>query len=424
MPEAGSRPSDRPRRRPAVVVALAVTAVLAVLGVALTGPGAGAQSAGSSTTRPPSTLATTSTTASSGALSTTTTRAATGTTGTTTADRPLRIRAIGDSITAGYGFFADGTEWPVTQLLSCRPPAGEYNDRCSSNSSLGPNAPAGQPVFSADFGLGNGVAWPAQVATALGTVDYANYAVTGSEPADWMNLAPEPDAPDNGYLHDLLVRLENDDPDLVLMTLGANPLLSDFLTGPGMACSLFDDEATQRQLFLDCIDGIIADQLVSQRLIAIYIDVLAHTADAKIVVSRYYLALPAITIFEEWQGQLMVNQVNAQVDAAVASVKESGAAFAERIAISEPARFDSGWPGTGQDATCGATPAADGPSRQAFVAQVVLAARAGSEGFCPSADPWVIDGDTGIHPNRAGHAQLAAAALGVIRANGWQVPAA
>jgi lysophospholipase L1-like esterase len=421
MPEAGSPTPERSQRRPALVVAVAVVATLAIVGVTLTGPGAGAQTSASSTTRPPSTLATTSTTA-SGASSTATTRAATGTTGTTTASRPLRIRAFGDSITAGYGFFSDGTEWGVTQLLSCRPPAGEYNDRCSSNSTLGPDAPAGQPVFSADFGLGNGVAWPAQVAKALGTVDYANYAVTGSEPADWMNLAPEPDAPDNGYLHDLLVRLENDDPDLVLMTLGANPLLSDFLTGPGMACSLFDDEATQRQLFLDCIDGIISDQLVSQRLIATYIDVLAHTGNAKILVSRYYLALPAITLFDEWQGQLMVDQVNAQVDKAVASVQESGANFAERIAISQPARFDSGWPGTGQDATCGATQPADGPSRQAFVAQVMLAARAGSAGFCPSADPWIIDGDTGIHPDRDGHAQLAAAALGVIRANGWQVP--
>jgi hypothetical protein len=276
-------------------------------------------------------------------------------------------------------------------------------------------------VFSADFGLGNGVAWPAQVAKALGTSDYANYAVTGSEPADWMKLAPEPDAPDNGYLHDLLVRLENDDPDLVLMTLGANPLLADFLTGPGMACSLFSDEATQRQLFLDCIDAVIDDQLVSQRLTAIYIDLLAHTT-ADLLVSRYYLSIPSITLFDEWQAQAMVDQVNGQIDTAVAAVKESGADFAARIAVSQPPRFDSGWPGTGDDATCGANPPADGPSHQALVAQVMLAARAGNQGFCASAEPWIIDGDTGIHPNRTGHAQLAGSALAVIRANGWDVP--
>ena len=228
------------------------------------------------------------------------------------------------------------------------------NDRCSSNSSLGAGAPAGPPVFSADFGLGNNVAWPAQVANTLGVTDFANYAVTGSEPRQWMNLAPEPDQPDNGQFHDILVRLENDDPDLVLATLGANPLLADFLTGPGMACALFDDEATQRALFEDCIGAVVQENLVSQRLIAVYLDILAHTAKAKILVSHYYLTIPAITLFTEWQAQAMVDAVNGQVDTAVAAVKESGANFAERIAISDPTRFDSGWPGTGQDATCGA----------------------------------------------------------------------
>ena len=68
-------------------------------------------------------------------------------------------------------------------------------------------------------------------------------------------------------------------------------------------------------------------------------------------------------------------------------------------------------------------PPADGPSHQSYYAQAVLIARAGSAGFCPSLEPWTIDGDTGIHPNRAGHAQLAGAALAVIRANGWDASA-
>jgi lysophospholipase L1-like esterase len=385
MPGPGA-PSPR-RRLTRAPKALALVAVLGLLAVVVPGPpGAGAQST---------------------------------TTGATT---PLRIRAFGDSITAGYGFFGDGTEWGVTSLLRCRPPAGELNDRCSSNSTLGPSAPAGPPSFTADFGLANNVSWAAQVANGLGATDYANYSVTGSEPRQWMSLAPEPNQPDNGEYHDLLVRLENDDPDLVLMTLGANPLLADFLTGPGMACSLLDDEATQRQLFLDCIGGVIQDNLVAQRLIAVYIDILVHTAKAKIVVSRYYLAIPAITLFDEWQAQAMVDAVNAQVDKAVASVKESGAAFAERIATSEPPRFDSGWPGTGQDASCGAKVPADGPSHQSLYAQTVLIGRAGSAGFCVSDQPWTINADTGIHPNRVGHSQLAASALAVIKANDWQTP--
>jgi len=374
------------RRPSALVAALTALALVAVLAAAV--PGAAAQT--SPTTSAPA--------------------------------APLRVRAFGDSITAGYGFLGDGTEWSIFSLLRCRPPAGEMNDRCSSNSSLGPSSPAGPPAFTADFGLANNVSWAAQVTNALGASDYANYAVTGSEPRQWMNLSPGPGQPDNGVYHDLLVRLENDDPDLVLATLGANPLLATFLTGPGMACSEYDDEASQRQLFVDCVDGIIADNLVAQRLIAVYIDILAHTAKAKVLVTKYYLAMPALSVFDEWQSQVMVDAVNGQIDKAVASVKESGAAFAERIATSEPPRFESGWPGTGQDATCGAKVPADGPSRQSLYAQMKLLHEAGTRGFCASNQPWTIDGDTGIHPNRVGHAQLAASALGVIRANGWETP--
>ncbi len=332
---------------------------------------------------------------------------------------PPRVRAFGDSVTAGFGFLADGSPWGVVDLLRCRPTLVTQNDRCSSNSSLGPGATDRQPSFSADFGLANQVSWAAQVAGALGATDYANYAVTGSEPRHWMELSPEPGQADNGTLHDLLVRLERDDPDLVLVTLGANPLLADFLTGPGKACAVFSDEATERQLFVDCIDGYVDANLVQQRLMAVYLDVLAHTTDAKILVSRYHLALSALSLFDEWQSQVMVDAVNGQVERAVAAVKESGAVWASRIAVSDPPRFDTGWPGTGAQAGCGATPAADGPSRQALSSQAVLIARAGSAGFCPSAAPWIIDADTGIHPNRAGHAQFAASALAVVRANGW-----
>ena len=390
----------RPQRASMVLVTVVVAAVLGLLALAVPGAvGAGAQAAGTTTTA-------------SGSVPATLTPGG--------ATNPLRVRAFGDSVTAGYGFFGDGTQWAITDLLRCRPPSGEMNDRCSSNSSLGPAAPAGAPAFTADFGLANNVSWAARVANQLGVTDFANYSVTGSEPRQWMNLATAPGQPDNGVYHDLLERLVNDDPDVVLMTLGANPLLADFLTGPQMACALFDDEATQRQLFLDCIDGVIEQNLVSQRLMAVYLEILTATAKAKIVVTRYYLAIPAITLFEEWQAQAMVDAVNAQVDQAVARVQEAGAAYAERIALSDPPRFDSGWPGTGPDATCGAKVPADGPSQQSFYAQAVLIGRAGSQGFCSSDQPWTIDADTGIHPNRDGHAQLASSALAVIRAHGWE----
>ncbi len=44
------------------------------------------------------------------------------------------VRAIGDSITAGFGYYDDGTPMPFTSLLECEAAARPYDDACSSNS--------------------------------------------------------------------------------------------------------------------------------------------------------------------------------------------------------------------------------------------------------------------------------------------------
>ena len=233
-----------------------------------------------------------------------------------------------------------------------------------------------------------------------------------------MDLAPTPQQPDNGSLHGLLQQVIAADPDLVLMTVGANPLLDDFLMGQGVACALYRDEQTQRQLFDDCIGHFIAQNDVQHRLEAIYAELLSGTTRSHLVVSRYHLAYPAIALYQEWQIQTLLNTVNGKVEAAVAATAAKPG-WGDRIALSEPPRFDTGWPGTGQDATCGASVPADGPSHQSFPSQLVLIGRAGSEGFCPSTDFWIISADTGIHPNREGHTQFADSALSVIRSKGW-----
>ena len=96
--------------------------------------------------------------------------------------RPFTMRAIGDSITAGFGFFGDGSAMGGLQLPFCIPP-DSLNDRCSSNSSNGPSS-GGPPAWSSDFGYGNGVAWSAQFAQANGIASSAfeNRAVSGSAP--------------------------------------------------------------------------------------------------------------------------------------------------------------------------------------------------------------------------------------------------
>jgi len=131
------------------------------------------------------------------------------------------VRALGDSVTAGFGYYDDGSLMEFSSLLSCKPGAGAYNDACSSNSTNTSNE--GTVVdYAPDFGLANNVSWAAQWANSHGVTNYANYAVSGSEPSDW---AP------GGQFYPTTKQIESENPDYLLMTVGANPLLSDMLFG-------------------------------------------------------------------------------------------------------------------------------------------------------------------------------------------------
>ena len=113
---------------------------------------------------------------------------------------PWRMRAIGDSVTAGFGYLGNGDLMPLSDLLSCKP-AAVVSNRCSSNSNAGPDY-AGLPIWSTDFGLANDVSWAAQFANTWqggGHITapemFQNLAVTGSAPSDWLP---------GGILHDKL----------------------------------------------------------------------------------------------------------------------------------------------------------------------------------------------------------------------------
>ena len=122
----------------------------------------------------------------------------------------LRIRAFGDAVTAGFGVDRSGAALPIADATQCRPKwigdgtATTAGTRCSSNGANGPGSPVDEISFSADFGMANKMSWAAQVASRLGAVDFANYAVTGSSLASWLNLPPDDDASSVGAQHDLL----------------------------------------------------------------------------------------------------------------------------------------------------------------------------------------------------------------------------
>ena len=123
------------------------------------------------------------------------------------------VRALGDSWTAGFGYCGvndpacgpHGHEMGYFGLDACR--SASYDDACSSNH---------------DFpGVENPVSWTSQWARRHGLVDFGNYAVTGSTPANW----------DSGRFD--LHRIVAANPDLTLMTLGGNPILGALATAEG-----------------------------------------------------------------------------------------------------------------------------------------------------------------------------------------------
>ena len=252
----------------------------------------------------------------------------------------LRIRAFGDAVTAGFGIGASGSVIPIVKAMECRPKwigdgtATTAGTRCSSNGSNGPGSPADDVSFSADFGLANNASWAAQVASQLNAIDFANYAVAGSSLVSWMNLPHDDNAPAEGAQHNLLERIERDDPDIVLATLGGDLLLQQ-PASPVRTCATLSDVALQGTQFADCVNALLDRQMTKQRLMAISFDVLAHTQNAKLLLATYLPAEPGFSVLQPWQQTVLAETINAQISAAVQGVAESGAAWAQRIDVAQ-----------------------------------------------------------------------------------------
>ena len=328
---------------------------------------------------------------------------------------PWRMRAIGDSVTAGFGYIGQ-TLMPLDDLLDCKPPE-VVNNRCSSNSDAGPSY-VGPPNWSSDFGLNNDISWAAQFANDLqggghvaGTEMFQNRAVTGSAPSDWLP---------GGILNSELEAIVAENPELVAMTLGANPLLSELLlTTKGEECSLTFTVAELRacvQPFFDEVD-------LTGRLEQVYTTLL-QAPDTNVVAFQYSLSIPAINLFSTWQLEAMIAVFNENIATAVANTRDHlPAAQRDRLFMieaqvdpSDPepielARFNTGLPPSIHDSwtgsfDCGGVFDSDGPSHQSQVTQDFFTAE--DYDFC-TGDPWIIDADSGIHPSKAGYAQFAAA---------------
>ncbi len=303
----------------------------------------------------------------------------------------VRVRAIGDSITAGFGWYFNGTGMTIERLFGCRP-STPLNDACSSNSTTTSNTAPLQ--YAPDFGLSNRIAWPAQWAARYGITDYANYAVTGSAPSDWLP---------GGAFYPQLRTVEAAAPDYLVFTLGANPLLSDVLFGIGnMECAIWSDLFGG---FTDCILRAFARVNLQPNLAALYAHLLAYTpAKTRIIAMQYYTAVPSIALaYSSAQLERMAELLDQVIVQTVAATGSS------RITTVTPPRFDVGidmQPLYPSRYSCGGS-FVDGPSNQSSATQYEFDIEP-FRTFC-SGPPWIISSDTGIHPNVAGHAQIATA---------------
>lgn len=306
------------------------------------------------------------------------------------------VRAIGDSVTAGFGYFNSRAPMTASQLLSCRP-GTQLNDACSSNS-LNLTNSDGPVRYAPDYGLSNVIAWPARWAGWNGITNFANYAVTGSAPADW---AP------GGQFYAQTRAAELAAPDYLVTTVGANPLLSDVLFGiDNMKCALWSDLFGN---YTNCVLAAFGRAGLAANLRSLYADLLARTpAKTQIMLMQYHLAIPGSALaYTTLQLERMSELLNDQIATIAGSFGSS------RLRVIAPPRFNVGidmrplYPANFSCSMLGYM--VDGPSAQSTLTQDELLA-GHLPSFCsgpPIGPPWIISADTGIHPSTAGHSYMA-----------------
>ena len=328
---------------------------------------------------------------------------------------PQRIVAFGDSFTAGYGFFADGAEMTAEEFFGCvgegEIPADKKNDLCSSN---GTAKTAEEPLaFAPDYGFANQVSWAAQVAKGLGVGagSFVNYAISGTTGREWAEDSLTIDGK-NGL--DAVVAQK---PDLILVTLGGNPTLGKVIMGSGERCDAYDKPDQEDELRA-CFQRIITTDGTYDALISVYTRLLDKST-AKILVLTYPKVIPALALGNYTPGALLVarDELNATVMKAIDAVRSSNST-GSRLLTADP-QFDTGLP-PGDYSSAGdcfgaakSETGTDGPSNQSTPTQENFTEMFATTGWC-SGPPFLIAGDSGVHPNVAGYAEFAKVALAAL----------
>jgi lysophospholipase L1-like esterase len=310
------------------------------------------------------------------------------------------VRAMGDSVTAGFGYYSDGSLMPFLSLYECKPVGEVLDDACSSNSTATKNGLKEVP-YAPDYGLADNVSWAAQWANQYGVTNYKNFAVSGSEPVAW---AP------GGNLYPTTQKIEAEDPDYILMTIGANPILANTLFGLGSTrCALESDIFGGYQ---KCVEESFEEVHLKAELKRLYANLVEKT-HATIYLMQYHLAIPSSALL---YGVTQIAEMGKLMNETIATVagEVNAATKSTRLQVVAPPHFNVGVslePVYPSSYTCSYFEyGVDGPSVQSTPTQDELEVShplSFCEGPKGGGPPWVISGDSGIHPSAAGYAQMA-----------------
>lgn len=263
--------------------------------------------------------------------------------GTTTpsGQSTFRLRAIGDSVTAGFGYDSFGKGVPARYMLKCiRKPS---RSDCQSPAE---------------------VSYVRHVADAFAIKSWANLAQSGATPTDWLS----------GPYQGSLTAVRDYNPTATLLTLGANPPLSDFmLSASGQWCArkLGDN--------VKCIERKLDQAGVSTYLAAVYRVLLAAPGNHVFVVS-YPAATPRLLSGKKKVAAQLLTSLNARVVQAVSMVRKARPDLGRRLYLVSPGDF--------------------------------------TKHGCTARDPWIQVRDSCIHPNSKGQRIIAASVVKAIRASG------
>lgn len=183
--------------------------------------------------------------------------------------------------------------------------------------------------------IGDGVASIAlePVAEALDTTDLADRSVARSTVASWLDIDDRTD-PDVGSNHRALATTLTEDPDLVLLSLGADlvPPTADRemeLCQPVTAATVDPSpvvpggSADGSSPSTDCARAVLEAEHHRQRVMAIVFDVLAHTRTTKVVL-----------VGSGGEPGTIAGVIDAESAAAAVAVAEAGGSWRDRIAWS------------------------------------------------------------------------------------------